>query len=215
MKIILCVLASTFLVLSIFGQEVETKPNYKSKVGVKNQREPESHWSNLISMQIGFTFGIHGSFGSSLSFVYEQKLKDKPIAWFANYTVGVLYDYSSDMVLVSDDQFEEADEFSFEFHHFGGGVHYYPLNYERSFKPYFGGGCFIGVNKNEYEFDNGLTLEKSGFDAGVYGVIGARWFTRLFRIGTEYRVGYINTEIMDVNKSYSIHEIVFYFGIRF
>jgi len=57
--------------------------------------------------------------------------------------------------------------------------------------------------------------KKSGFDIGGYGMIGARWFNRLFKIGTEYRVGYLNAKVMDSNESYSIHEIVIYVSVKF
>lgn len=215
MKTAFVILFSTLFSLNLLGQESEflkiTSENRKEK----GQKQSESDWLNLISVQTGFSFGIHSAFGLNFSLSYERKIENKPIAWFVNYTVAKLYDTDSQEARIGDDSITMADEFTFVYHHFGGGIHYYPLNYERRFKPYIGVGLFLGMNRSEWVFYDEDNYKKNGFDIGGYGVIGARWFNKLFQIGTEYRVGYLNAEVMDSNESYSIHEIVIYASVKF
>lgn len=177
-------------------------------------RTPDFLKENLISHKVSGVFGIKDFIGISTSAEYERKIIDKPIAWFGSLTIGSIDNYPID-----ETQEYDKDEVKVSFLHLGGGFHYYPLDYEAVFKPYIGLGGLIGGNRHSREYIedeiNYITEIKTGFDIGLYGILGVRWGKGLIRCGLEYRAGYFHTKIFDDQISTDRHEISFSFSFQF
>ena len=198
---------NTFKADGASAQKTNKRSSYKTST-------PDAFKENLISHKVSGVFGIGDFVGISTSAEYERKIKDKPIAWFGSLTIGSLDNYPIDETTEYD-----KDEVEVDFLHLGGGFHYYPLDYEAVFKPYIGLGGLIGGNRHSREYIedeiNYITEIKTGYDFGLYGIIGIRWGKHLVRCGLEYRVGYFHTKIFDDQISTDRHEISFSLSFQF
>ena len=146
---------------------------------------------------------------------FEKKIKDKPFSFYANYNIGDLVNGSNKKSIISNDKSIPVSEFRLVYNHFGGGVHYFPLNYNRGFKPYFGFGGYIGFNRHNFSVDIVEDISDRAMDYGVYGAFGIRWMETRWSIGFEHRLGYNQTEILDEKKSTGLSEFCFIAVFKF
>ena len=184
-----------------FSDEKKPRPTRRGKTIALDSTRP-----SLISLQFGPAFDFFKAFGSHCSITYERKINNRPIAWFANYTFGRAFDYN-------DEDFEEKKEI-ISYNHFGGGMHYY-FGYDRLFKPYVGVGGFTGFNQFKKDLGADGTSDSHGLDFGGYGLIGIRWCYGHVKCGFEYRLGYMQGEIMNKNVNSGFQELSFLLGFQF